>query len=319
MTINRAISRSTWIGASAAGLASALTRPSRVGAQALTVIRLSSTLDDSLTPILYGNASGLFAKAGLEVQVTAAASGAAITASVVGGAVDLGKSSPLPLISAYTRGIPIQLVAGSALYLSEDPITALVVAKDAPIHTASDLAGKLAATPALHSLDHIATQAWVDQHGGDSSTLKFVEIPQQTVPTALLQGRIDVSTLVVPTLANAMATGNFRIIGRPFDAIAKRFLIAVWFSSRDYVSKHPDVIKRFNDAFASAATFCNTHHAATVDLLASYSHQDPAAIRAMTRTTTAPHLEARELQPLIDAATKYGVIGKTFSATEFVT
>jgi NitT/TauT family transport system substrate-binding protein len=309
--------RHDWLAAAAlTGAVACVPRPVR--AQQRAVVRVASTVDDSLTPILYGVQSGLFGRYGLDVQLQGAASGGAIAASVVGGAVDIGKSSPLPLISAHLRGVPVQIVAGSALYLAEDPITALLVTKDSPIRTAADLNGRIAATPALQSLDQVATQAWVDQHGGNSETLKFVELPQPTVPAALAQGRIDAGTLVVPTLAEALSSGQFRILGRPFDAVAKRFLIAVWFSSRDYVARNADTLKRFDDAFAEAAAYVNAHHAETVAMLAAYAHLDPAVIAGMTRTTSALRLDPRDLQPLIDVAAKYKLIPKPFAAGEMI-
>jgi len=302
-----------------AALAAAVAAP-RAGSaqQARTVVRVASTLDDSLTPVLYGIQSGIFDRLGLDVQLQRGASGASLAAAVVGGAVDIGKSSPVAICTAHTHGIPLQIVDGSALYLSDAPITALIVPKGSPIHAGSDLNGKLAATPALQSLDQIATQAWVDDHGGDSSTVRFVELPQPAVMGALQAGRIDAATLVVPTLAEALASGQFRILGRPFDSIARRFLIAVWFTSRDYSGRNAETLRRFNDGFSQAAAYTNAHHAETVALLASYAHLDASVIAAMTRTTSALRLDAADLQPVIDAAAKYKVIQKSFPASDLM-
>jgi NitT/TauT family transport system substrate-binding protein len=304
-------------GVAALTAASALPRVA-VAQPARTVVRVASTLDDSITPVLYGVQSGIFERLGLDVQLEPGASGSALAAAVVSGAVDIGKSSPISLCAAHVRGVPLQIVDGSALYLSDDPITALIVPKNSPIRAGADLNGKLAATPALQSLDQIATQAWVDDHGGDASTVHFVELPQQSVVSALQAGRIDAATLVVPTLAQALASGQFRILGRPFDAIGKRFLIAVWFSSRDYIARNTDAVRRFNDGFAQAAAYTNTHHAETVAMLAAYAHLEPAVIGAMTRTTSALHLDPKDLQPVIDAAAKYKVIPKAFPAAELM-
>jgi NitT/TauT family transport system substrate-binding protein len=293
--------------------------PLRAGAQTKTVLRVASTVDDSVTPILYGLQAGTFAKAGLDVQLQKAASGAALMAGVTGGSLEIGKSSPLSLIAAHARGIPIRILEGSSLYLTESPITAMIVLKNSPIKTAADLNGKVLSVPALKTLDHIAAQSWVDENGGNSATLKFVELPQTAVVSAaLLQGRVDAATLVIPTLAEALASGNFRVLGHPFDSIGKRFLIAVWFSMRDWAQKNPDTIAQYHKAFAEAATYTNAHHAETVAMLAAYSQASAEVIRAMTRATTAVNLDPKDLQPAIDAAAKYNLIDKPFPAEELI-
>lgn len=301
----------------AALVASAL--PARGGAQTRTVIRVESTVDDSVTPVLYGIQAGTFAKAGLDVQLQQAASGAALMAGVTGGSIEIGKASPLPLIAAHARGIPVVVIEGSALFLAENPITAMIVLKDSPIHTAADLSGKVVAVPALKTLDHIAIQSWVDDHGGNSATVKFIELPQTAViSAALLQGRIDAANLVIPTLAEALASGNFRVLSHPFESIGKRFLIAVWFCTRDWAQKNPAALAQFSKAFTEAATYTNAHHSETVSMLSAYSHISPDVIKAMTRATTAVKLDPRDLQPLIDAAARYKLIDKAFPAEELI-
>jgi NitT/TauT family transport system substrate-binding protein len=288
-------------------------------AQTRTLIRVESTVDDSVTPVLYGIQSGTFAKGGLDVQLQQASSGAALMAGVTGGSIEIGKASPLPLIAAHVHGIPVVVIEGSALFLAENPITAMIVPKDSPIRTAADLSGKVVAVPALKTLDHIAIQSWVDDHGGNSSAVKFIELPQTAViSAALLQGRIDAANLVIPTLAEALASGNFRVLSHPFESIGKRFLIAVWFCTRDWAQKNPAALVQFSKAFTESATYTNTHHNETVSMLAAYSHISPDVIRAMTRATTAVKLDPRDLQPLIDAAARYKLVDKAFPAEELI-
>ena len=55
--------------------------------------------------------------------------------------------------------------------------------------TAKDLTGKTIAVQALRDFSELALHAWVDQHGGDWSTLKIVEVPQAAILGALSDGR----------------------------------------------------------------------------------------------------------------------------------
>jgi ABC-type nitrate/sulfonate/bicarbonate transport system substrate-binding protein len=61
------------------------------GADAPDIIRAAASLDDDATPYLYAMAGGVFKKYGLDAHVERAASGAAVAASILGGAFEIGK------------------------------------------------------------------------------------------------------------------------------------------------------------------------------------------------------------------------------------
>lgn len=308
--------RSLFVGAGAFVVASGAPRVAK--AQQLTTIRVASTLDDNVTPILYGQQAGIFKKYGLDVQVQTFPSGAAQAAALAGGAIEIGKTSMLALVSAHLRGVDFRLVAGAGLYLSDKPFTGMVVAKSSPIRTGADLNGKTASSPSLRDLGQTSIKVWMDQHGGDSSTLKGVELPNAAVASALAQGRIDVAVLDNPTLYDAVSSGAARILARSYDAISKRFLMSAWFCMPAYAQKNPETVRNFTKAFYESARYTDSHHSETVDLLANFSHIDAGVIRNMVRAETALTLQATDLQPLIDVAAKYKLIDRAFPASELL-
>jgi len=299
-------------------LAAALVLPLPAGAQVLTHIGTTEVPNDDVTPLLYAQQNGLFAKVGLDVSTQANTSGAAIAAAVAGGAYEIGLASMMALISGHARGVPFVMIAPSLLYETEDPAALLVVLNDSPFHSPRDLAGKTIAVSAIKDINWVGTRAYLDQNGIDSASVKFVEVPQPAIPAALQQRRIDAATLLNPTLQVAMATGNFRSIGKPHDGIAKHFLTAAWFTTTDYAAKQPDVVARFATVMHTATLYANTHHAETAPLIAAFADIDPAQARIMERVTCAEYLDPREIQPSIDAAVKYGVIDRGFPAQELI-
>lgn len=289
-----------------------------VAQPALVTIRVASQPADDVTPVLYAQHAGLFAKAGLDVQITRMVSGAAVTAAVVGGSVDIGKSSLMPLINAHARGFPLVLIAPGELWLSTAPISGLVALKSSGIRSGRDLDGKTVSTAALKDLLELGTRLWVDQHGGDAQTLHFIELPTSAVPDALADGRIAAANLSNPNLAEVVASGKVRIIGRPDDAIAKRFLITGWFANAAYVAKNRDAIERFARVVRAAAAYTNAHHAETVPLIAPFWGIDADVIAHMERATSGGALDPREIQPMIDAAARYKIIDHAFNASELL-
>lgn len=298
--------------------ATALTvsRPARASSQPLPVVRVGAQPDDDVTPVLYGIRSGIFERLGLSVKVQRAPGGAAIASAVAGGSIDIGHSNMLPLIIAHTRGLAFTIVAGAGLYLADHPDGALVVAADAPIRTASDLNGKIASVPSLRDIFQLAIMAWVDRQGGDSSTVKFIEVPNAVVPEALGQRRIDAAMLVNPSLIAALDTQKVRVLAHSFDALAERFLIAAWFCDETYAQRNHDLIRRFREGIRQAASYTNTHPQETVAVLASFSRIKADLIKRMQRNIAELSLNPKDIQPLIDASVKYKLIANGFPARE---
>ena len=46
---------------------------------------------DDVTPLLWAKATGMFAKAGLDVDIEKLTSGSAVTSAVIGGTLDIGR------------------------------------------------------------------------------------------------------------------------------------------------------------------------------------------------------------------------------------
>jgi NitT/TauT family transport system substrate-binding protein len=289
-----------------------------LGQPALTVVHVASNVNDDVTPLLYAQHAHLFEKAGLQVEIAPMNSGSAVTAAVIGGSIDIGKSSILPLVSAHFRKLPIATVAPGELWLQNSPISALVVSKSSGISSAKDLGGKVIAVQALRDFSEFALRDWVDAMGGDSSTLKVIEVPQSAILAALQDGRIAGANMSNPGLATVLASNSANLVGRPDDAIGKHYLLTAWFASTAYIAAHPDIIRKFAEVMSQAARYTNTHHAETVPLTAPFWGIDPSVLSHMPRAEIGDRLDAADLQPVVNLAAKYGIIDKPFDAHELI-
>jgi NitT/TauT family transport system substrate-binding protein len=299
-------------------LVTAAPQPSAAQTAALVTLHLTASPDDDVAPILYAQKTGMFARAGLTVVVDKSASGAAAAAAVLSGTYDIAKSSLVNLMAAHVKGVPFTLIAPAGVYDDATPFAQLLVPRDSPIRSAKDLDGKLLSVPALHDIGQVSDSAWVDAHGGDSRTLKFVEFPMSSSSAALDQKRIDATTIVGPAMDAAMATGKFRSLGPSFGAIAPHFLFSGWFTTKDWAAKHADIVKRFARVWADAATYANAHHAETEPLIADFTLISLDDVHKMTRGVFATTLRAADIQPVIDVAAKYQMIDKPFPAQELI-
>jgi NitT/TauT family transport system substrate-binding protein len=299
-------------------LAFAFTNPQAVRPQELPTIHIASVTNDTCSAILYAIKLGLFQKAGLNVDFQGMSSGAAASAAVAGGSAQFGQSSLVTLIDAHARGVPFTLVAPSGLITRGSMYAAAIVRSDSPIKSAADLNGKTFAVPAIKDLNQIAAMAWVDQNGGESRTLKFIELSAPATIAAIEDGRVDAANVGTPTLTLALEGGKTRIMAKVFDAFGNRFENTGWFTTIDYAKNNPDTVTRFARVMRQAGQLANSRHAETAALLTDYFKGDPKVYARMARVEFAATLDPRDIQPLVDAAVKYKAIDRAFPAQEMI-
>jgi NitT/TauT family transport system substrate-binding protein len=287
-------------------------------AQVLHSYRAGGVPEESIVTALWAEQSGFFRRNGFDLQIESQRSGSAVAAAVAGGAYALGKSSLVALIAAHVHDVPFVIVAPGGLYDAAHPNNALLVRNDAPIHSAADLNGKTVGVSSLNDLYTVATKAWVDDHGGDSSTLKLVELPIDAVGAALVNGRIDATSIGTPQLEEYLSAGNVRILGRSYDAIAPLFMFSAWFTTRSFVAANKAVVTGFQRAMRESATYVNGHRQQTVEVISKFTGIDPGVIAKMPRAVMGTTLDPKLVQPIIDRCARYKVIPASFPAADFL-
>src|ERR1019366_7054297 len=128
------------------------------------------------------------------------------------------------------------------------------------------------------------------------------------------ESRIDFVVLKPPYLTVAMQSGNVRVLGKPLDVIAPRFLVSAWVATVDYIAKYPDNINAFVAGLAEASRYTNAHQAETTEMVAQFSGQDPAILSHGVRTATGESITVPEVQKPLAFAYKHGVIDQHFDA-----
>jgi NitT/TauT family transport system substrate-binding protein len=277
---------------------------SRAGAQALTPLRVITLPIEAGAEAYFATQLGYFAKAGLDVEIVPASNGGASAAAVAGNGVEIGYADMVSIATARAKGVPFVVVAPAALHVSAAPTTELLVAANSPIKTARDLEGKVVAGSGLGTISGYSPRAWIDQNGGDSTKVKFVELAFPAMQAALDAGRVDAVMIAEPFLSAAKKVD--RVIGSPYDAVSKAFLVSAYFTMEPWAKDHADVLNRFVGAIYDTAAWANKNRAKSADYLIQYSKIDPAAVGAMTRVQFGEHLTPAMLQPVVNVAAKYG-------------
>ncbi len=280
-------------------------------------VRVALTSGDGNMTGVYAKYAGLFEKAGLDVHLDVQSNGAAVAAAVVSGAYDIGTGGVTSIFLAHEKGLPFVFIAPGGVYDSRAPYDGALVSKDSALTLGKDANNSVIGTVALNGIGHDAMCAWIDQHGGDSTSVRFIEMPYPVVPTALKAHRIVAGETITPTMTVALDTGEYRFIP-VIDAIGKLFLQSAWFTSRDYSAKNPDVVRTFARVIAATSVYVNAHHAETAAITAQFTGFPLDVVQHMPRATEGSILTPKLIQPAIAACAKYGSLKKEFPAAELI-
>lgn len=290
-------------------------RPRAGAAQTLTAIRVAGTPDDAKTPLYFAIKSGLYRKAGLDVQFVATSSGSAATTAVFTDATEMGTGSIMSVATAFLKGIPIVVVANGTFVDPKVLNAALVIAADSPVKTGADMNGKIVGVSALNDVSSLYTSLWVDKNGGDSKTLKFVELSNTLAADALANHRVDLALMQQPQLQAAVDAGTVRVLANAI--ISKEpYVLSTYFANKAWALAHPDAVKAFARVTYAAAQYTNAHPEATAAMVSDITKIPLAILRQMPRYRGATSSDPALLQPLITAAANYKLLPRDFPAKE---
>jgi len=191
-----------------------------------------------------------------------------------------------------------------------------MVAKNSPLKTARDLNGKVISINPLRGIGQLMASAWIDKNGGDSTTVRFIELPFQQSEGALAQGRADAATGVEPFITQSRTTT--RVFANTYAVLGENYLITAFFAALPWAQAHPDIVTRFAAAIRETANWANKNTDKSAEILAKYSKLDLDLVKQTIRAVYAPVLTAAQLQPTIDGAVRYKLIDGAFRAQDLI-
>jgi NitT/TauT family transport system substrate-binding protein len=285
-------------------------------APAPATMNVGTAGNDSSAQVFFAADMGFFRDAGLDVHslIVPRGTGPAIIAAVVGGSLDAGQADMIALAQAHEHGIPIAIIAPSVAYDSKASTTSLVVEKDSPVHTARDLNGKTVGVLSLSGPTQVATEAWIEQNGGDLASVKFVELSNVQMGSSLKSGVVAAAAIAEPALSATLQQSDTRILANPYDSVARTFQLSAWFVSKAWSDAHPDLARHFAEVMRQTAIWANNaaNHPRSAEILAKYTGLAPASIERSVRAKFGLTFVPAEAQPIVDVAVRYKSVGATF-------
>jgi NitT/TauT family transport system substrate-binding protein len=265
----------------------------------------------------YARDLGFFKDAGFDANVAILNNASNIVVAISAGSLDVGQASVSPVALAHQHGISIRFIAASGIYTGPIGNTILMVSKKSTITSGADLSGKTIAIGILKDLTQFEASTWIDETGGDSKTVRFIEVRISEMPAVLEEGRVDAAVLIEPFVTTAKTTA--KVLANLSDTMGGPYIISGWVSSDDWIRRNPEVVKRYAAVMKRAGIWANAHPKESADILVRYSKIRPDVAAAMHRMHYAEGstIDPVTVQRPIDLLVRYGAL-TPFSAKDII-
>lgn len=281
-------------------------------------VRVGVLPNGDMIALLYGVRSGMFERAGLDVQIDRSSpNGSAVASAVSAGVYDIGKGSLTAIMDAHLHGVPFTVIGSAAVYEAKAPYVGMIVPKDSPIHQVTDFKTGVVGVNFLHDLSELALDKALGDAGASTKNLQFTEVPMSAVMPAVESHRVLAAVASDPLLSQALDTGRVRLIPI-YNTFGKSFSFSIFFTTKDYADKHAAVIRTFTRVLADAARYTNTHRAELAPMLSEFSGIPLKVLLDMPWVTNGTGVDEKGIQMLIDTAAKYKFIAHGFPATDII-
>ena len=198
----------------------------RVGHQKgwLSIIKARGTLEKRLAPL------------SVKVTWTEFNAGPVQLEALNVGSIDFGDVGEAPPIFAHAAGAPL-VYAGASVPRPE--LEALLVPKDSPIRSVADLKGKRVAYNKGSNVQYLLVKL-LQKHGLSYGDVQSIFLAPADARAAFEKGAVDAWLIWDPFLAAAQKTLQARVLADANGVANNRYY---YFSSRDYATRNPDVLR----------------------------------------------------------------------------
>ncbi|MEM4576276.1 MAG: ABC transporter substrate-binding protein [Candidatus Nezhaarchaeales archaeon] len=252
---------------------------------------------------------GIFMEEGLNVtSLQTFVTGVELAAALTKGDVEVAWACLGPLVSAYSIGVPIVVVAQAHLHGY-----ALVVKSD--IEDVHQLNGKVIAHPGVGSPNYLLIRMLMDEYKLNV-TLKPMKPP--AIVNALVTGQIDAAALPEHYATLAVRRGECKILLRSQDVwpeMPGSFLVV----KKDFLEKDPEKAARLVKATVKATEFIRNHFEESARIVADkLDISFKEALDSMRWLDYRNEIDVNQVTRYIDLMVKYGVIEKPVNVSDFI-
>jgi NitT/TauT family transport system substrate-binding protein len=280
-------------------------------------LRVGDAPGDPFAQAYWANDTGIFQRVGLNVEISNFTSGSAMSAGVIGGALDIAVTTPIQVANAHLHGVPLVIIAPGSINTPKAPST-VMISLPSGVRAPKDLEGKTVAVNSLKTLSEVGLDAWLSNGGVDPANVHIVEMTMPAMGPAISRGAIAAGILNDPSLSAALRNDGARVVLDTNLSIAPRLMGSCWFCTQSFAAANPDIVRKFAEAMLLTARWANTHKSESAEILAKYGRLEVNVVKSGLRSEFAEELHLADIQPELDAAAKFGSIAGHVNAADLI-
>ncbi len=256
-------------------------------------LKIACTATSDCASAMVAKDEGIFAKHGLDVDMTLIGINTNIPPAIVSDSIQIGGPTATVFLQAVDGGLDLVAVEGASVM---DPVAngavAAVARTGVTIKDAKDFVGKKVGAPGIGAFLHVLFRKWLIDKGVDPKSVNFVELTFPTMSDALKSGAVDAVLTVEPFVSRIKAAGAGEVATRYAAELARSEPIISYVSTRAFAEKNPDAIKAFREAIEEAAPIVNSDREKASSAISKFTKQ-PIDIVRLNR----PNLATPQLKP----------------------
>lgn len=221
-------------------------------------------------PLLIGIDKGIFIKDGVEIDLVAAPSSAAVQQQAAAGSVDMGTGGLIDPLRAIDQGAPITVVRIEAKY----PPYGLYAQKDVKSYV--NLKGKTLMVGGAKDVTRIYLERMMASNGLQPGDYDLIYAGATSARFASLQsGAVAASILSAPLNFKAASLG-FTDLGTTIDYV-KDFPFTAYSANIDWTKAHQSALQNFLKGYSDSVAWFNdpAHKKEAIDILVRRINADP--------------------------------------------
>jgi ABC-type nitrate/sulfonate/bicarbonate transport system substrate-binding protein len=246
------------------------------GAFAATKLRAGKAVGTqwAFIPLDVGVERGIFAKYGVDLDITVMTGEAKLMQGLTASSLDFGLAGS-PGAALAVKGAPVIAVAA----LTTVPRNfSVVVTPDSPIHTIADLRGKLISGATAGGLPEWLVKHLAVIEGWGADGIRTIALGSPSASLAAVKTH-QVDGMMTSTAVGYQLEerGQGRIITSMGDFVPQ-FHTEIVFARKDLVARHPELVRQFLKGLFASVAFIKTHKAETTAIAARVVRQSPAVM-----------------------------------------
>lgn len=216
----------------------------------------------TFTVLDVGKAEGIFAKYGIDLDISNAAGDAKVQQALASDGLDFGLGSG-PSMAFTAKGAPTIAVAAWA---GAPRNIGIIVGTDSPVKSVKDLKGKVIAVTTTGSLTEWLAKQMAIQEGIGADGIKIAALGTFEASFAALEAhQVDAMVAAVESGYRLEELHKGRIV-TGLEKYAPHFITHVVFARKALIQSNPDEVKRFLQGFFATIAYMKANRDTTVEV-----------------------------------------------------